>query len=70
MLDGIALIHKAFADSLRVLLDFGLLFDKQLEVVVRTAYYQLGLVRQLHPFLDEGLSHNCLYLGRIQAQNF
>lgn len=47
MLDGVALPLKDNVHILGVLLDLALLFDKQVEAVTETAFYQLCLILRL-----------------------
>ena len=52
VLDGVTLPLKDCDHSLRVLLDPSLQMTAQIDVTARSAYYQLRLLRQLHPFLE------------------
>lgn len=50
-LDGVPLLLKEQVYSLGVFSDPGLLLDKHIAIVVRSAFYQIQLVSQLRPFL-------------------
>ena len=51
MLDGVTLHLKTQVRSLGVLLDSALSLDVQVSALARSAFSQLKLVHQLHPFL-------------------
>lgn len=54
MQDGFVLPLKDQGRSLGIILDTVLLLDKQVAAVVRSASYQLRLVMELQPFLEQG----------------
>ncbi|XP_053153318.1 uncharacterized protein LOC128345436 [Hemicordylus capensis] len=53
VLDGVTLPQKEQVRSLGVLLDPDLTMVFQVEAMARNAFYQLRLIRQLHPFLEK-----------------
>ncbi|XP_053111605.1 uncharacterized protein LOC128327198 [Hemicordylus capensis] len=53
VLDGVTFPQKEQVCSLGVLLDPGLTLVSQVEAMARSAFYQLRLIRQLCPFLEE-----------------
>lgn len=53
ILDGVMCLMKDQICSMEMFLDLELLTEIQMASVIKNAFYQLGLVDQLQPFLDE-----------------